>query len=89
MESYELYELYDAIQKYENKSCEALEECEKFKAVDDLDKASECWDRFEKNDQLAKWLQQLYDIQKIAERYKNVNPEAFLKICEAMNKQEY
>jgi hypothetical protein len=88
MESYELYELYDAIKKYENKSYEALQECEKFKAVDDLEKSSECWDRFEENNQLAKWLQQLYDIQKITEHYKNVNPEAFLKICEMMNKEK-
>ena len=88
MESYELYELYDEIKKYEDKSYEALQEYEKFKAADDLDKASECWDRFEENDQLAKWLQQLYVIQKITERYKNVNPEAFLKICEMMNKEK-
>lgn len=88
MEQYELYELHDAIEKYENKSYEALQECEKFKAVNDLDKSSECWKHFEENDQLAKWLQQLYDIQKIAERYKNVSPEAFLKICEMMNKEK-
>lgn len=88
MKSYELYELYDEIEKYKNKSYEALHEYERFMAADDLDKASECWDRFEENDQLAKWLQQLYDIQKIAERYKNVNPEAFLKICEMMNKEK-
>ena len=81
-------ELYETIKKYENIAQENLQKYEEFMAIDEMGEAMVYWDRFAKNDQLAKWLQQLYDIQKITEHYKNVNPEAFLKICEMMNKQE-
>lgn len=81
-------ELYDTIRKYEDTAQKELQEYERFMAIDEIAEALVHWDRFAKNDQLAKWLQQLYDIQEIAEHYKNVNPEAFLKICEVMNKQE-